>query len=102
MEETLKNIIRDYAKTHGYNDESTNDLIDAYESEQTFTERKDGSFEMITGNTCADVIKWLQKRKCQECKFYLWDANTQAERCMIKGCYGNSKFIRYTGKEANK
>jgi hypothetical protein len=37
-------------------------LIDEYESEQTFTEFKDGSFEMTTGNAYEEVSEWLHKK----------------------------------------
>lgn len=33
-----------------------------YESEQTFTEHDDGSFEMITGNTIEEVTEWLRQK----------------------------------------
>ena len=39
-------------------------LIDEYESEQTFALSKDGSFEMITGNTVKKVRLWLHKKFC--------------------------------------
>lgn len=51
MKEELKNEIRNYVKINNLNASQANKLIDEYESEQTFTEHDDGSFEMITGNT---------------------------------------------------
>lgn len=61
MDEKLKDVIRAYLKEHGYDtsDEKVDDLVDEYESRQTFTELKDGRFEMITGNTPDEVTEWL-------------------------------------------
>ncbi len=47
---------------NGFNTKDIDDIIEEYESEQTFTELEDGTFEMITGNTTADVIAWLHKK----------------------------------------
>lgn len=42
-----------------FNTKDIDDIIEEYESEQTFTELEDGTFEMITGNTTDEVITWL-------------------------------------------
>lgn len=56
MPENLKQLIRSLTVSNA------DDIIEEYESEQTFTELEDGTFEMITGNTTADVIAWLHKK----------------------------------------
>lgn len=62
MREELKQLIRNYLNVNGFDVSKTDDLIDEYESEQTFTELKDGSFEMVTGNTYEEVSEWLHKK----------------------------------------
>lgn len=42
-----------------FNTKDIDDIIEEYESEQTFTELEDGTFEMITGNTTDEIITWL-------------------------------------------
>ena len=63
MPENLKQLMQSHLTDNGFNTKDINDIIEEYESEQTFTELEDGTFEMITGNTTADVIAWLQKNK---------------------------------------
>lgn len=63
MPENLKQLMRSHLTDNGFNTKDINDIIEEYESEQAFTELEDGTFEMITGNTTADVIAWLQKNK---------------------------------------
>lgn len=63
MKEELKNEIRNYVKINNLNASQADKLIDEYESEQTFTEHDDGSFEMITGNTIEEVTEWLRQKK---------------------------------------
>ena len=57
MKETLKKLMKDYLEANGYDlsEEKMDDLVDEYESMQTFTELEDGSFEMVTGNTYDEV-----------------------------------------------
>lgn len=62
MREELKQLIRNYLNVNGFDVSKADDLIDKYESEQTFTELKDGSFEMVTGNTYEEVSEWLHKK----------------------------------------
>ena len=62
MREELKQLIRNYLDVNGFDVSKVDDLIDEYESEQTFTELKDGSFEMVTGNTYEEVSEWLHKK----------------------------------------
>lgn len=62
MREDLKQLIRNYLNVNGFDVSKADDLIDEYESEQTFTELKDGSFEMVTGNTYGEVSEWLHKK----------------------------------------
>lgn len=62
MKEELKQLIKDYLYTNNLDELKADDLIDEYESEQTFTELKDGSFEMVTGNTYKEVLDWLHKK----------------------------------------
>ena len=38
------------------------ELIEEYESMQTFTELKNGNFEMITGNTYDEVGDWIRHK----------------------------------------
>ena len=63
MKEELKDEIRNYVKINNLNASQADKLIDEYESEQTFTEHDDGSFEMITGNTIEEVTEWLRQKK---------------------------------------
>lgn len=62
MREELKQLIRNYLNVNGFDVSKADDLIDEYESEQTFTELKDGSFKMVTGNTYEEVSEWLHKK----------------------------------------
>ena len=62
MREELKQLIRNYLNVNGFDVSKADDLIDEYESEQTFTELKAGSFEMVTGNTYEEVSEWLHKK----------------------------------------
>lgn len=62
MREDLKRLISSYLRVNGFIAVNANDLIDEYESEQTFTELEDGTFEMVTGNTTAEVVHWLHKK----------------------------------------
>ena len=62
MREELKRLIRNYPNENGFDVSKADDLIDEYESEQTFTELKDGNFEMVTGNTYEEVSEWLHKK----------------------------------------
>ena len=41
MREDLKQLIRNYLNVNGFDVSKADDLIDEYESEQTFTELKD-------------------------------------------------------------
>lgn len=58
MREELKRLIRNYLNENGFDVSKADDLIDEYESEQIFTELKDGNFEMVTGNTYEEVSEW--------------------------------------------
>lgn len=62
MREELKRLIRNYLNENGFDVSKADDLIDEYESEQTFTELKDGNFEMVTGNTYEEASEWLHKK----------------------------------------
>lgn len=62
MKEELKRLIRNYLNVNGFDISKAEDLIEEYESEQTFTELKDGSFKMVTGNTYGEVSNWLHKK----------------------------------------
>lgn len=62
MREELKRLIRNYLNANGFDVSKADDLIDEYESEQIFTELKDGSFEMVTGNTSGEISEWLHKK----------------------------------------
>lgn len=62
MREELKRLIRNYLNENGFDVSKADNLIDEYESEQTFTELKDGNFEMVTGNTYEEVSEWLHKK----------------------------------------
>ena len=64
MDENLKDLIKDYLEAHGYEvtKEKLNDLVDEYESMQTFTELKNGDFEMVTGNTYDEVAEWIRHK----------------------------------------
>lgn len=66
MNDNLKKLIKDYMTTNNIDTTNLNDIIDEYESEQTFTELKDGSFEMITGNTPEAITKWLDHKYKKE------------------------------------
>lgn len=60
----LKEEIRSYLEANNLDVSKLEDLVDEYESEQTFALYKDGSFEMITGNTVKKVRLWLHKKFC--------------------------------------
>lgn len=62
MDEKLKDLVRDYLDAHGYDISKAEDLIDEYESMQDFTELKDGSFKMITGNSYDEVSDWIRHK----------------------------------------
>lgn len=62
MSEELKNIIRDYLEANGYDISKTDELIEEYESMQTFTELNNGDFEMVTGNTYDEVSDWIRHK----------------------------------------
>ena len=62
MKEELKDLIRDYLEANGYDVSKADELIEEYESMQTFTEFDDGSFEMITGNTYDEVSDWIRHK----------------------------------------
>ena len=64
MKETLKKLMKDYLEANGYDlsEEKMDDLVDEYESIQTFTELEDGSFEMVTGNTYDEVSDWIRHK----------------------------------------
>lgn len=62
MNDNLKDLIKDYLETHGYDTEQLNDLVDEYESMQDFTEEKDGSFTMVTGNSYDEVSDWIRHK----------------------------------------
>ena len=64
MKETLKKLMKDYLEANGYDlsEEKMDDLVDEYESMQTFTELEDGSFEMVTGNTYDEVSEWIRHK----------------------------------------
>ena len=62
MDEKLKDLVRDYLDAHGYDISKAEDLIDGYESMQDFTELKDGSFKMITGNSYDEVSDWIRHK----------------------------------------
>ena len=66
MNENLKNLIRNYFKLHRCSALKVDDLIDEYESMQTFTKYSDGSMEMITGNSPDEVIAWLNDKVRQQ------------------------------------
>ena len=64
MKETLKKLMKDYLEANGYDlsEEKMDDLVDEYESMQSFTELEDGSFEMVTGNTYDEVSDWIRHK----------------------------------------
>ena len=64
MKETLKKLMKDYLEANGYDlsEEKMDDLVDEYESMQTFTELEDGSFKMVTGNTYDEVSDWIRHK----------------------------------------
>ena len=62
MSEELKDLIRDYLEANGYDISKTDELIEEYESMQTFTELNNGDFEMITGNTYDEVSDWIRHK----------------------------------------
>ena len=64
MKETLKKLMKDYLEANGYDlsEEKMDDLVDEYESMQTFTELEDGSFEMVTGNNYDEVSDWIRHK----------------------------------------
>ena len=62
MSEELKDLIRDYLEANGYDISKTDELIEEYESMQTFTELNNGDFEMVTGNTYDEVSDWIRHK----------------------------------------
>lgn len=40
--------------------------------------------------------------KCMGCKFWLYFENEKREKCSIKGCWDNSKYVPYTVEEGNE
>ena len=62
MSEELKDLIRDYLEANGYDVSKADELIDEYESMQTFTELNNGDFEMVTGNTYDEVSDWIRHK----------------------------------------
>lgn len=46
--------------------------------------------EMETQRITSDV------KKCMGCKFWLYYENEKRERCSIKGCWDNCKYVPYT------
>ena len=62
MNENLKDLIRDYLDANGYDVAKADELIEEYESMQTFTELNNGDFEMITGNTYDEVSDWIRHK----------------------------------------
>lgn len=62
MSEKLKDLIRDYLEANGYDASKADELIDEYESMQTFTELNNGDFEMVTGNTYDEVSDWIRHK----------------------------------------
>ena len=62
MSEELKDLIRDYLEANGYDVSKADELIEEYESMQTFTELNNGDFEMITGNTYDEVSDWIRHK----------------------------------------
>ena len=55
----LKEEIRSYLEANNLDVSKLEDLVDEYESLS-----KDGSFEMITGNTVKKVRLWLHQKFC--------------------------------------
>ena len=62
MKDEIKEGIRSFLKVNNIDNLNVADLIDEYESEQIFTEFKDGSFEMVTGNTIEELVLWLHEK----------------------------------------
>lgn len=62
MSEELKDLIRDYLESNGYDISKVDELIDEYESMQTFTELNNGDFEMVTGNSYDEVSDWFRHK----------------------------------------
>lgn len=62
MSEELKDLIREYLEANGYDASKADELIDEYESMQTFTELNNGDFEMVTGNTYDEVSDWIRHK----------------------------------------
>lgn len=62
MKDELKEGIRSFLKVNNIDNLNVADLIDEYESEQIFTELKDSSFEMVTGNTIEELVLWLHEK----------------------------------------
>ena len=62
MSEELKDLIRDYLEANGYDISKADELIEEYESMQTFTELNNGDFEMVTGNTYDEVSDWIRHK----------------------------------------
>lgn len=70
MNEELKKVVKDYLKEHAYDATKLDDIVEDYESSQCFAEQKDGSFEMITGNTKESVIKWMKEQEEKNPKLF--------------------------------
>lgn len=70
MNEELKNVIKDYLTARDYDVRKLDDIVEDYESSQCFAEQKDCSFEMVTGNTKASVIDWLEKQEEKNPKLF--------------------------------
>ncbi len=41
-------------------------------------------------------VEGLQSDKCFSCRFCVWDEDRKTYVCDVKGCYKNSKYIKYT------
>ena len=62
MSEELKDLIREYLEANSYDISKADELIEEYESMQTFTELDNGDFEMVTGNTYDEVSDWIRHK----------------------------------------
>lgn len=70
MNKELKDVVKDYFKSHDYDVAKLDDIIEDYESSQCFAEQKDGYFEMITGNTKKAVVGWLKEQEERNPKLF--------------------------------
>ena len=57
MKDELKEGIRSFLKVNNIDNLNVADLIDEYESEQIFTELKDGSFEIQLKSLCCGYMR---------------------------------------------